>query len=147
VARSSGPTTAAAETVEHVLPVHILPVFGRRPMASIRTSEIQAWVAGLELRPTTVAAAYGKLAAILAAAVQDRVIARSPCTRRVKLPRADEAALIFSDGKGDPIRRNALGHIWRRAATKANVERFTPHDLRHYAASVLIDNGASVKAV
>lgn len=55
--------------------------------------------------------------------------------------------LIFTDGKGDPIRRNAFGHIWRRAATKAGVEGFTPHDLRHYAASVLIDQGASVKAV
>jgi integrase len=27
------------------------------------------------------------------------------------------------------------------------VDGFTPHDLRHYAASVLIDQGASVKAV
>jgi integrase len=55
--------------------------------------------------------------------------------------------LVFTDGKGDPIRRSALGHLWRRAAVKAGVEGFTPHDLRHYAASVLIDQGASVKAV
>ncbi|MBA2386227.1 MAG: tyrosine-type recombinase/integrase, partial [Acidimicrobiia bacterium] len=46
-----------------------------------------------------------------------------------------------------PIRRNALGHVWRRAAVRAGVDGFSPHDLRHYAASVLIDQGASVKAV
>jgi integrase len=55
--------------------------------------------------------------------------------------------LIFVDAKGDPIRRNALGHLWRRAADKAGVSGFTPHDLRHYAASVMIEQGASVKAV
>lgn len=55
--------------------------------------------------------------------------------------------LIFTDAKGDPIRRNALGHVWRRAADKVGVSGFTPHDLRHYAASVMIDQGASVKAV
>ena len=60
-------------------------------------------------------------------------------------PNAD--GLVFTDAKGEPIRRNALGHLWRRAAVKAGVEGFTPHDLRHYAASVLIDQGASVKAV
>jgi integrase len=55
--------------------------------------------------------------------------------------------LVFTDTKGDPIRRNALGHLWRRAATKADVVGFTPHDLRHYAASVLIEAGQSVKVV
>ena len=55
--------------------------------------------------------------------------------------------LVFVDSKGDPIRRNALGHLWRRAATSAGVEGFTPHDLRHYAASVLIESGQSVKVV
>jgi integrase len=60
--------------------------------------------------------------------------------------------LIFTDSKGDPIRRNALGHVWRRARAWANamtvvVRDFTLHDLRHYAASVLISSGLSVKAV
>jgi len=55
--------------------------------------------------------------------------------------------LIFTDTKGDPIRRNAFRHIWRRAATKAGVNGFKPHALRHYAATVMIDQGASVKAV
>ena len=64
--------------------------------------------------------------------------------------------MIFTDSKGDPIRRNAFEHSWRRAAAKANATRNreqapiadrTPHDLRHYAASVMIHQGASVKAV
>ena len=241
---------STAASVEGILRSHALPVFGTRQIATIRTSEIQAWIAGLELAPSTVAVVYGKVAAIFRAAEEDRVIARSPCTRRIRLPRPpggevvpmtpeqvramveavserygalvillagsglrpgealgltidrvdflrrtirvdrqlvtvpnepprfgpvkttssvrtipvpqvalDELArhlehhspgphgLIFTDGKSDPIRRNALGHIWRRAAARAGVEGFTPHDLRHYAASVLIDQGASVKAV
>lgn len=61
--------------------------------------------------------------------------------------------LIFTDANGAPIRRSALGHMWRRSVVAINkggavqlVER-TPHDLRHYAASVMIAQGASVKAV
>ncbi len=241
---------ATAASVESILRVHALPVFGARPIATIRTSEVQAWVSGLKLAPSTVAVVYGKVAAIFRAAVEDRIIPRSPCTRRVRLPRGEgaevvpmapeqvramvdavsdhyrallivlvgtglrpgealgltvdrveflrrtirvdrqlvtmsnaapflgpckttasvrtipvpdvvldelarhleryapgEFGVIFTDGKGDPIRRNALGHIWRRAAIKAGVEGFTPHDLRHYAASVMIAHGTNVKAV
>ena len=57
------------------------------------------------------------------------------------------SGLVFTDSKGDAVRRNAIGHVWRRAAARAGVEGFSWHDLRHYAASTLIDKGASVKAV
>ena len=63
-----------------------------------------------------------------------------------RFPASDDG-LIFTDSKGDPIRRHALGHIWRRPAARAGVDGFSPHALRHYAASVLIDQGASVKVV
>lgn len=239
-------TTAAS--VKPIMRVHVFPTFGARRLASIRTSEVQAWLSGLELAPSTVAVVYGKVAAVFRAAVEDRIIAHSPCTRRVRLPRPDggevvpmspepvpghgrhggdryteltvllmgtgmrpgealgltadrveflrrtirldrqlftmsntprartvqddvkcaddpgtrrlkalaahmaayepgRLGVIFTDGKGDPIRRNALGHVRRRAAAKAGVEGFTPHDLCHSAASVMIDHGASVKAV
>lgn len=241
---------STAESVESILRTHLLPAFGAKRLAAIRTSEVQAWVSGLELAPSTVEVVYGKLRAIFAAAVDDRLIPQSPCGRRIRLPRAegsevvpmrpeqvramaetvneryralvvllagsglrpgeglgltvdrvewlrrmvrvdrqlanvagrapslvavktpssvrtvpvpqvvlDELArhlerhspgpdgLIFTDTNGNPIRRSALGHIWRRAAVSAGVVGFTPHDLRHYAASVLIDQGASVKAV
>lgn len=56
--------------------------------------------------------------------------------------------LVFTDEKRDGIRRGALGHIWRRAAIKAKATtKRVPHDLRHFAASVLIHQGASVVAV
>lgn len=66
--------------------------------------------------------------------------------------------LIFRDEKGDPIRRNAMGHAGRRAVAAVNarakrpddvriVDHRGPHELRHYAASVMIDRGLSVKAV
>jgi integrase len=58
-----------------------------------------------------------------------------------------DADLLFLDDKGDPIRRNTLGRVWQQAARAVRVERFTPHDLRHFAASVMIHRGASVKAV
>src|SRR5262245_39898388 len=47
-------TTAA--TVGGHLRVHILPTFGRRPIASVRPSEVQAWVRGRAERvaPATV---------------------------------------------------------------------------------------------
>jgi integrase len=247
----SQPHRASTEVqIESVLRVHVFPVWKNRKLASIRPSEVQAWVSGLELAPSTVAVVYGKVAAIFRCAVDDRLIATSPCTRGIKLPRAEGAEitpmhpeelramaeavsdryralivllagsglrpaeglgltvdrvdflrrtvrvdrqlvtisgrapvlapvktpssvrtipvaqavidalaahiehyspgpdrLIFTDSKGDPIRRSAIGHIWRRAATKAEVVDRSPHDLRHYAASVMIHQGASVKAV
>jgi len=253
-----------SESIEAILRRHILPTFEARPISSIRTSEVQAWVVSLgtpthneegeivksALSPTTIALVYGKLAGIMRSAVDDQRIVRTPCTRGVKLPRQDGAevvlmspeqvvaiadavparyralvvliagtgarpgealgltvdrvdwlrrriridrqlitvaksvptfgptktassvrtvaapqvvldelsqhiahhgagpgGLIFTDTKGDPIRRNALGHVWRRAAAEAGVEAYSWHDLRHYAASVMIHQGASVKAV
>ena len=241
-------TTTAS--VEVIFRKHITPTFGSRRLSSIRTSEVQAWVSGLVLAPSTVSVVYGKLSAVFRAAVEDRLLPHSPCTRSIRLPRAEghrvvpmepgqvaamvdavgdryrallvllegtglragEAlgltedrvnflrrqivvdrqlvtsvgalptfgpcktassvrtipapdlvlvelgqhfekfgtgvdGLLFTDSKGYPIRRNALGHLWRRAAEKAGVVGFTPHDLRHYAASVMIEAGSSVKVV
>jgi integrase len=242
--------TTTASSVESIFRNHITPTFGSRRLSTIRTSEIQAWVSGLDLAPSTVSVVYGKLSAVFRAAVEDRLLPHSPCTRSIKLPRPDghrvvpmspdqvaamidtvgdryrallvvlagtglragEAlgltddrvdflrrqividrqlvtnvgslptfgpcktessvraipapdlvlaelarhferygtgtdGLLFTDSKGDPIRRNALGHLWRRVADKAGVVGFTPHDLRHYAASVMIEAGCSVKVV
>jgi integrase len=54
---------------------------------------------------------------------------------------------IFSDAKGNRIRRNAIGHVWRRAAIKAEVTGHSFHSLRHFAASGMIAAGLSVVAV
>jgi integrase len=47
--------------------------------------------------------------------------------RRLATYYADpQLGVIFTDAEGKGIRRNALGHPWRRAAIKAKVEGFTP---------------------
>jgi len=79
-------TTAAY--VESQLRNHVLPTFGGRQLGSVRTSEVQAWVrdVGNRLAPSTVEITYRYLSAIFRAAVQDRLIAVSPCVG-ITLPR------------------------------------------------------------
>ncbi len=242
------PSTSAS--LESMLRVHIIPKLGARPIGRVQPSEIQAFVTGLDLAPSTVATLYGKVSAIFSAAVLDRVVASSPCSKAIKLPRlpggditpmtaedvrsmvsavddrfsallvlmagtglrpgealgvtADRIdflrrtvrvdrqlltvtgslpafappktrrsnrtvvvpsnaldalsahmakyaqgpdGLLFTREDGTPMRRDLLGSIWRAAATNAKVIDRSPHDLRHYAASVMIQQGASVKAV
>lgn len=69
------PTTTAQ--VQSNLQNHVLPVFGKRPIGSIRPSEVQAWVRSLstKLAPGTVEVVYRYFAAIFRAAVEDRVVA------------------------------------------------------------------------
>jgi integrase len=80
------PTTAAQ--VDSHLRNHVLPFFGARPLGSIRPSEIQAWVKDRStvLAPATVEVVYRYVAAIFRSAVEDRLLAVSPC-RGVKLPK------------------------------------------------------------
>ncbi len=85
--------TAAA--VDSALRVHALPRFGARQMASVRPSEIQAFVRELTekgLAPATVRVTYQHLRSVFRAAEQDRVIARTPC-QRITLPRVERARI------------------------------------------------------
>jgi len=68
----------------------VFPVIGDRPVAQLRTSELQALVKKLSatLAPATVGATHRRVAAVLKAAVVDRVLTSSPATG-VKLPRVD----------------------------------------------------------
>ena len=81
--------------VESHLRLHVLPFFGERPIASIRPSEIQAWVKGrsAELAPTTVKTVYRFTAAIFRSAVRDRIIANTPC-EEIKLPKIDRLRVV-----------------------------------------------------
>jgi len=70
--------------VESALRIHICPFLGERPIADLRHSEIQAWVTGRSaagLGPGTVRVIYSYVAAIMRAAVDDRVIPSTPCSR------------------------------------------------------------------
>lgn len=86
------PNTAAA--VDSALRVHALPAFGSRQIASIRPSEIQAFVQGLttSLAPSTVRVTYQHLRAVFKAAEADRLIARTPC-QRITLPAVEKPAV------------------------------------------------------
>ncbi len=78
---------ATAKRVETDLRVHILPVLGDRAVSSVRPSDVQALVKGLSttLAPASVKVTYSTVRSMFKAAVDDRVIASSPCVR-VKLP-------------------------------------------------------------
>ena len=78
-------TTAQVETN---LRLHALPHLGHRSIATIRPTQIQGWVRGLEssLAPGTVGLVYGYVATIFKAAVRDRLIASTPCIG-IKLPK------------------------------------------------------------
>ena len=60
---------------------------------------------------------------------------------------AERGGLVFTLC-GEPIGRQAFGHLWRPAARAAGLPpRSGLHALRHYYASLLIRHGESVKTV
>ena len=75
-----------ARLYERTLRLHVLPVIGDRAVSAVRRSDVQALVAtlGQSLAPRTVENAYKLLSAIFAAAVEDRVVATSPCHKVVR---------------------------------------------------------------
>ena len=72
------------------LRLHVLPTIGDRPLASVRPSDMQALVKTLSatLAPGTVGQVYKVAGRMFAAAVDDRILAASPC-HRIRLPRDD----------------------------------------------------------
>lgn len=78
--------------VENNLRNHVYPAFGDRSLADIRPSDIQAWVTSLDDRraASTIENIYGYVGAIFRDAVEDRLLAVSPCTRRISRPRVDK---------------------------------------------------------
>jgi integrase len=62
--------------------------------------------------------------------------------------RTETVQLVFTDDRGEPVRRSALSRVWRPAVEATGLpEGTTYHDLRHYYASLLIRHGESVKVV
>jgi integrase len=73
--------TKTSTRVESALRVHIFPTFGDRALASVRPTEVQAWTKRLPLAPASAKAVYGVLRSLMRAAVEDRLLTSSPCTR------------------------------------------------------------------
>jgi site-specific recombinase XerD len=67
-----------------------LPDLRDRSLGSIRPSEVQAWVRGLErdLAPSTIGVVYSFVAGIFRTAVRDRIIVASPCVD-IRLPKLE----------------------------------------------------------
>lgn len=62
--------------------------FGERPLSAITRTEVQGWVSSLDMAPSSVEAHYRLLAQIMLAAVDEQLLASSPC-RRINLPKRD----------------------------------------------------------
>jgi integrase len=57
-----------------------------------------------------------------------------------------KSGLIFTNSSGNPIGKSTLWMALNTAATKVKADA-TPHDLRHYFASMHIRAGTSIKAL
>jgi integrase len=69
---------------------HVLPFFQDRPIGSITRSDIQTWVnhRADAMAPSSVVVTYSYLSGAFKAAVEDRLIARTPC-QGIRLPRIE----------------------------------------------------------
>ncbi|MEW2317579.1 tyrosine-type recombinase/integrase [Streptomyces bauhiniae] len=78
---------AAERITDNALRLHLVPALGARAMAAIRRNDIQVLFKGLseQLGPGSVRNVYDVLVRVMTAAVEDKVIASSPC-RRITLP-------------------------------------------------------------
>jgi integrase len=121
----SSPGTA--RIIDNALRRHILPRLGSRQLANIRRSDVQAfvkWLETRELRPATdsrpartlsagsVRNIYEVLARVMDAAVEDRVIAISPC-RRITLPKGHDDEVAVPALEEVELVRGALAERWR----------------------------------
>lgn len=79
---------ATKAIIDNAIRLHLVPALGPRAMMAVLPSHLQAIVRGMEAShsPGTIAHVYGVASRIFAAAVNDRVIAVSPC-RDVRLPK------------------------------------------------------------
>ncbi|MGH9280193.1 MAG: tyrosine-type recombinase/integrase [Acidimicrobiales bacterium] len=74
------------------------------------------------------------------------VVGESLAAHLERWPAATDG-LIFTNERGDPLRRNRFGEIWRASESRADLAGLRFHDLRHFCASLLLRRGESVKVV
>ncbi len=91
-AQTFGETTREATELRLRLRLHAIPVLGNRELQDVRPSVVQAWLRGLQeqLAPPYVRAVFTSVSSVMAAAVDDGLIARNPCRAgSVKPPKID----------------------------------------------------------
>lgn len=122
---------ATATQAESRLRVHVYPDLGPRPMASIRRSDVQALMTKLatSLAPATVEVIYGYVATIFRAAMEDRVIATTPCVR-ISLPELQQAKVIPMTLAQVEAVRAAVPPRWRAMVDLAAASGLRSGELR-----------------
>jgi integrase len=101
--------------VDNALRLHLLPALGSHPIGGVRPTMVQGFVRELEskgLAPGTVRNVYDVTARLFAAAVDDRVIAHSPC-RKIRLPRDDSEEVVPPTVDEVAAVAGAIGDRWR----------------------------------
>lgn len=83
--------------VDNALRLHLVPSLGVYPLAAVRPTMVQGFIRELEAKPNLGAGSirniYDVTARLFAAAVDDRLIARTPCVK-IKLPKGDGDEVI-----------------------------------------------------
>jgi integrase len=96
---------------------------------------------GVELGPVKTPSSYRTVP--LPSSVGDALAAHL-----ARWPAHPELGVVFTNVAGEPVRRDAFAAVFERGRGVAGIPSWaTPHDLRHYYASLLIRQGLSVKAV
>lgn len=112
---------STTDMVERAFRLHIVPILGALPIASVRPSHLRNWVKDRSaqgvLAGSTVHLVFGYVASMFAAAVHDRLIAESPC-RDVRLPDIDRgdryippAEQVHAVAKALPVQYRAVPYL------------------------------------
>jgi integrase len=72
---------------------HVLAGLGERQLATLRRTDVQSFVASLDLAPSTTALTLRHLRAMLACAVDDGLIAKNPATA-INVPRDERPPIV-----------------------------------------------------
>ena len=83
--------------VESRMRVHVEPTIGQLELRTIRPSHVQSWVRRIsnEVAPSYVALLLGHVRSVLAAAVDDQLIATNPAaSRSIRLPKAERPKIV-----------------------------------------------------
>jgi integrase len=115
-------------TYERTLRLHVLPVFGKRPVKSIKPSDVASWLADLERRIGAATARTGfiVLHGTLELAVDDETIKRNPA----------KAGVVKV-----PVPKNRRIVAWADATVERIVERHPPQ----YRAIPIIGSAAGLR--
>jgi len=108
------PSTRASYSAS--LTHHLVPWFGRTPIDEITSDDVRAWYASYGNRtPTARAHAYAVMTAVMARAVDDELIVRTPCrvksggrTKVVREPEVLTLSELFSLADAMPRQHRAL---------------------------------------